>query len=71
LSEPSAPVDSRTATLDTTLPPPLDPAHKSTTEIQNLLAKTGEVGKDGVLIDFHDDLRKNLPAAEPSKADGQ
>lgn len=42
--------------------PPLDPAHGSTVEIQKMLASTGDRAKDGPLIDFHDELKKTLPA---------
>lgn len=41
--------------------PPLDPSHESTTEIQTLLVATGAVAKEGPLIDFHEDMAKDLP----------
>lgn len=41
--------------------PPLDPSHESTVEIQELLAATGERKKEGPLINFHNDMRKDLP----------
>lgn len=49
--------------------PPLDSSHESTTEIQTLLAATGTVAKEGPLIDFHDDMKKDLPAIK--KVDSQ
>ncbi|KAK0662053.1 hypothetical protein QBC41DRAFT_32477 [Cercophora samala] len=42
--------------------PPLDSNHGSTAEIQTMLAATGGKPKDGPLIDFHDDMKKTLPA---------
>ncbi|KAK0747882.1 hypothetical protein B0T21DRAFT_278521 [Apiosordaria backusii] len=48
--------------------PPLDPNHNSTAEIQTMLASTGDKAKDGPLIDFHDNLKKSLPA-NPKRAD--
>ena len=50
--------------VDTTpkVHPPLDHSHESTTEIQTLLAATGTVAKEGPLIDFHQDMKKDLPA---------
>jgi len=42
--------------------PPLDPSHPSTTEVQELLASTGS-RKDGPLIDFHHDMKSNLPGS--------
>ncbi|KAL0474464.1 hypothetical protein QR685DRAFT_429944 [Neurospora intermedia] len=41
--------------------PPLEPSHESTTEIQKLLVATGAVAKEGPLIDFHEDMAKDLP----------
>lgn len=43
--------------------PPLDPSHKSTAEIQAMLASTGSRAKEGPLIDFHHDMEKSLPAS--------
>ncbi|KAK0735010.1 Oxysterol-binding protein [Lasiosphaeria miniovina] len=45
-------------------PPPLDPSHRSTTEIQTLLSATGRTDAHGggPLIDFHEDLKSSLPA---------
>ncbi|KAK4164213.1 Oxysterol-binding protein-like protein OBPalpha [Cladorrhinum sp. PSN259] len=40
--------------------PPLDSAHESTTEIQAMLAATGNRAKEGPLIDFHQDMRNDL-----------
>ncbi|CAP59963.1 uncharacterized protein PODANS_1_2870 [Podospora anserina S mat+] len=48
--------------------PPLDPNHRSTAEIQTMLAATGDKAKAGPLIDFHDDMKKALPA-NPKRAD--
>ncbi|KAK4191771.1 hypothetical protein QBC35DRAFT_554579 [Podospora australis] len=42
--------------------PPLDPGHRSTAEIQTMLAATGDRARGGPLIDFHDDMKKSLPA---------
>lgn len=41
--------------------PPLDPAHSSTAEVQELLASTGKRAQGGPLIDFHGDMKKDLP----------
>lgn len=41
--------------------PPLDPSHKSTADIQTMLAVTGARAGEGPLIDFHDDMKKALP----------
>lgn len=44
-------------------PPPLDTSHKSTTEIQTMLSATGtRANTEGSLIDFHEDMKKSLPA---------
>ncbi|KAK3382311.1 hypothetical protein B0T24DRAFT_7179 [Lasiosphaeria ovina] len=45
-------------------PPPLDPSHRSTAEIQTLLSATGRTDAHGggPLIDFHEDLKSSLPA---------
>lgn len=40
---------------------PVDQSHKSTTDIQSLLTATGEPKQDGPLIDFHDQIKKDLP----------
>ena len=48
--------------------PPLDPSHESTVEIQELLAATGERKKEGPLIDFHNDLKKDLPVGGPCRS---
>jgi len=50
-------------------PPPLDPSHKSTTEIQTMLAATGQRAKGGPLIDFHEDMERNLPAGGLKRSD--
>ncbi|KAK3336414.1 Oxysterol-binding protein [Cercophora scortea] len=42
-------------------PPAIDPAHKSTAEIQALLSATGARPTNGPLIDFHQDMKKSLP----------
>jgi hypothetical protein len=44
-------------------PPPLDPSHRSTAEIQEMLASTGSRAKDGPLVDFHEDMKKDLPGS--------
>ncbi|KAH6651103.1 hypothetical protein F5144DRAFT_589409 [Chaetomium tenue] len=44
-------------------PPPLDPSHPSTTEIQEMLSETGSQAKDGPLVNFHGDMKKNLPGS--------
>ncbi|KAM7205809.1 hypothetical protein V8F20_003042 [Naviculisporaceae sp. PSN 640] len=50
--------------------PPLDAAHKSTIEIQELLSSTGTKAENGgSLIDFHEDLRNNLPAGGLKRKD--
>lgn len=49
--------------------PPLDPPHESTEEIQTLLAATGTVAKGGPLIDFHEDMAKDLPAIKKVDTD--
>lgn len=51
--------------LDTGVKPPLDPSHKSTAEIQQLLASTGSPPADGPLIDFHNGMKKALSATDP------
>ncbi|KAK0618466.1 hypothetical protein B0T17DRAFT_538004 [Bombardia bombarda] len=43
--------------------PALDAAHKSTAEIQTMLAATGARASEGPLIDFQQDLKKDLPPA--------
>ncbi|KAK4116873.1 Oxysterol-binding protein [Canariomyces notabilis] len=43
--------------------PPLAPSHKSTSEIQKMLASTGTGNKEGPLIDFHNDMEKSLPSS--------
>jgi hypothetical protein len=43
--------------------PPLEPSHKSTSEIQKMLASTGTGNKEGPLIDFHNDMEKSLPSS--------
>lgn len=43
--------------------PPLDPSHRSTTEIQEMLSATGSRAKDGPLLDFHEDMKKDLPGS--------
>ena len=48
---------------------PLDQAHNSTAEIQGLLAATGVPAKEGALIDFHEDLKKELPRAAIKRSD--
>lgn len=42
--------------------PPIDPSHESTTEVQEMLSSTGTRAQGGPLIDFHQDLKKGLPA---------
>jgi hypothetical protein len=42
--------------------PPIDPQHQSTVEIQTLLAQTGSTASGGPLLDFHEELKTNLPA---------
>ncbi|KAK3328852.1 hypothetical protein B0H66DRAFT_539538 [Apodospora peruviana] len=49
--------------------PPLDATHKSTTEIQTMLSATGGKVHDGPLIDFHQDMQKNLPSTSLKRAD--
>ncbi|KAK4240842.1 Oxysterol-binding protein-like protein OBPalpha [Achaetomium macrosporum] len=41
--------------------PPIDPSHNSTSEIQEMLSSTGSRAKEGPLIDFHEDMKKDLP----------
>lgn len=42
--------------------PEIDPHHKSTAEIQTMLSATGSpILPEGSLIDFHEDLKKDLP----------
>ena len=41
--------------------PALDARHNSTAEIQSLLSSTGTPAPTGPLIDFQDDLKKELP----------
>jgi len=51
-------------------PPPLDPSHKSTAEIQTMLSATGtRTNTEGSLIDFHEDLKKSLPAGGVKRND--
>ena len=42
--------------------PPLDPSHPSTADVQELLDSTG-THKQGALIDFHDDMKRDLPVS--------
>jgi hypothetical protein len=42
--------------------PPLDPSHPSTADVQKALDSTGS-HKEGPLIDFHDDMKRDLPAS--------
>lgn len=52
------------------LEPPLDAAHKSTSEIQEMLSATGTKAENGgSLIDFHEDLRNHLPAGGIKRKD--
>jgi hypothetical protein len=44
-------------------PPPLDPSHRSTAEVQEMLSSTGTRAKEGPLIDFHEDMKKDLPSS--------
>jgi hypothetical protein len=48
---------------DTGNSPPLDPSHRSTAEIQEMLSSTGTRTKEGPLIDFHEDMQKDLPSS--------
>lgn len=43
--------------------PAIDPKHKSTAGIQSMLSDTGSTKSGGSLIDFHDDMKKNLPSS--------
>jgi hypothetical protein len=43
--------------------PPIDPSHNSTSEIQEMLSSTGSRTKEGPLIDFHEDMKKDLPGS--------
>ncbi|KAK4129329.1 Oxysterol-binding protein [Parathielavia appendiculata] len=43
--------------------PPLDPSHRSTAEIQEMLSSTGARANEGPLIDFHEDVKKDLPSS--------
>jgi oxysterol-binding protein-related protein 8 len=49
--------------------PPLDPSHKSTAEIQQMLTSTGATAREGPLIDFHNDMKKDLPSSQLKQAD--
>ena len=42
--------------------PPIDANHRSTAEIQSMLSQTGAPAPGGPLIDFHQDMKKTLPA---------
>ncbi|KAK4156864.1 Oxysterol-binding protein-like protein OBPalpha [Chaetomidium leptoderma] len=44
-------------------PPPLDRSHGSTAEIQEMLSATGNRAEQGPLIDFHGDMKKDLPGS--------
>ena len=48
---------------------PIDAGHKSTSEIQSMLAATGNKAPGGSLIDFHEDLEKELPSAGIQRSD--
>lgn len=48
---------------------PIDAGHKSTSEIQSMLLATGDKAPEGSLIDFHDDLQKELPPAGIQRSD--
>jgi len=58
-------------TLDTGVKPPLDPSHKSTAEIQQLLASTGSPPADGPLLDFHNGMKKALAATDPKHGEAE
>lgn len=51
--------------------PPLDASHKSTAEIQAMLASTGTRAKDSPLVDFHDDMKKTLPNSKEADSDDE
>ena len=42
--------------------PAIDANHRSTAEIQSMLSQTGAPAPGGPLIDFHQDMKKTLPA---------
>ncbi len=48
---------------------PIDASHKSTSEIQSMLLATGDKAPEGSLIDFHEDLQKELPSAGLQRSD--
>ncbi|GAB1310086.1 Oxysterol-binding protein OBPa [Madurella fahalii] len=50
--------------------PPLDQSHKSTSEIQTMLDSTGGRAKEGPLIDFYHELKKDLPV-ETKRSDSE
>ncbi|KAH8890842.1 oxysterol-binding protein [Thozetella sp. PMI_491] len=51
---------------------PIDAKHNSTSEIQAMLSATGNPAeKGGSLIDFHDDLKKELPSASIKRSETQ
>lgn len=57
-----APRTSQNAAKSTTeIEPKIDSRHQSTAEIQSMLSATGSPAPDGVLLDFHEDLKKDLP----------
>ncbi|KAK4449280.1 Oxysterol-binding protein-like protein OBPalpha [Podospora aff. communis PSN243] len=49
--------------------PPLDASHESTAEIQEMLVSTGATSGGGPLIDFHKDMKKELPPSQLKRAD--
>jgi hypothetical protein len=50
--------------------PKIDPHHRSTAEIQSMLSATGTPTAPGEpLIDFHQDLEKDLPRADLKRGD--
>lgn len=49
--------------------PPLDAAPRGTAEIQDMLSATGTRAVHDSLIDFHDDLKNNLPAGGVKRKD--
>ncbi|KAK3986705.1 hypothetical protein QBC44DRAFT_247628 [Cladorrhinum sp. PSN332] len=60
--EPSSPSTKPLGKKKPTGPKPaLDSAHESTTEIQAMLAATSNRAKEGPLIDFHKDMKNDLP----------
>lgn len=48
--------------------PPLDSAHNSTAEIQQMLASTGTRAPQGPLVDFHQGMKKSIPS-KPKRVD--